>query len=96
MLYCDVLCSIVFYFVSQTALHIVFCTGTFDGNGAKWWGWLKYLEIQENRPRLLHLVNATELFVEHILLKVRCGKKQLVNNRHLANSEVDSKHAYHT
>mmetsp|Transcript_3689 Transcript_3689/g.13260 ORF Transcript_3689/g.13260 Transcript_3689/m.13260 type:complete len:589 (+) Transcript_3689:118-1884(+) len=44
-------------------------TGTLDGNGERWWGWLKYLEVQEDRPRLLELRNSSQLLVEHWLLK---------------------------
>eukprot|EP01031_Cornospumella_fuschlensis_P051468 gene51468-62939_t len=29
--------------------------GTLDGNGTEWWGAIKFLKFQEDRPRLLHI-----------------------------------------
>ncbi len=42
--------------------------GTLDGNGLKWWGAIKFLKHGENRPRLLHIVNPTNVLIENILL----------------------------
>ena len=39
-------------------------TGTLHGGGEAWWGYLKYLEHGEDRPRLFSLVNATDVRVE--------------------------------
>eukprot|EP00055_Hartaetosiga_balthica_P015670 m.94148 g.94148 ORF g.94148 m.94148 type:complete len:450 (-) comp8922_c0_seq6:2883-4232(-) len=43
--------------------------GTLDGNGIGWWGAVKYLEIGENRPKLLQIENTSSLLIEHILFK---------------------------
>jgi len=40
-------------------------TGTLDGNGHSWWGYINYLLHGENRPRLLSIVNSTDVLVEH-------------------------------
>ena len=44
--------------------------GTFEGNGAKWWGlpFIGYLERVENRPRLFKLNNPTDVLFENIFL----------------------------
>jgi hypothetical protein len=42
-------------------------TGTFDGNGEKWWGIIKYLEHTNYRPIFVHFDNASELLLENIL-----------------------------
>ena len=34
------------------------------GNGASWWGYIQYLVHGENRPRLLSIINATDILVE--------------------------------
>ena len=44
-------------------------TGLIDGSGDKWWGLIKYLEIAENRPRLIHIENSASLLVENLYLK---------------------------
>eukprot|EP00658_Telonema_sp_P-2_P060320 TRINITY_DN49267_c0_g1_i1.p1 TRINITY_DN49267_c0_g1~~TRINITY_DN49267_c0_g1_i1.p1 ORF type:complete len:461 (-),score=57.61 TRINITY_DN49267_c0_g1_i1:259-1641(-) len=38
--------------------------GTLNGNGQAWWGYIKYLIRGENRPRLLSIVNGTDVLVE--------------------------------
>ena len=43
--------------------------GLIDGNGARWWGAISYLRIAENRPRLLHIYNSTDLLVENMFFK---------------------------
>ena len=43
--------------------------GVIDGSGEAWWGIIKYLEIQENRPRLLSIGNSRNLLVENILFR---------------------------
>lgn len=45
--------------------------GLLDGNGAKWWGipGIGYLIRAENRPKLLHISNATNCLVERMTLK---------------------------
>lgn len=42
--------------------------GTFEGNGAKWWGipFIGYLERVENRPRLFKLNNPKDVLFENI------------------------------
>lgn len=46
-------------------------TGTFDGQGYKWWGLpgLGYLHHEENRPRLMRLSTVNDVLVENVLLK---------------------------
>lgn len=45
--------------------------GTFDGNGATdgWWGAIKFLKYAENRPRLMHLIDTSDIIVENLLFK---------------------------
>ncbi|CAE7633051.1 unnamed protein product [Symbiodinium sp. CCMP2456] len=42
--------------------------GTLDGQGKAWWGYLDYLKIQENRPRLLEMSQLQGVLVERLLL----------------------------
>ena len=44
-------------------------TGTLDGNGQKWWGAIKFLKYQENRPRLFHVSGSQQVLIENILFK---------------------------
>ncbi|KRX05518.1 Pectin lyase fold/virulence factor [Pseudocohnilembus persalinus] len=44
-------------------------TGTIDGNGAAWWGYISYLKIAENRPRLIRINDSARMLFENILLK---------------------------
>eukprot|EP01038_Epipyxis_sp_PR26KG_P006617 gene6617-9084_t len=44
-------------------------TGTLDGNGQEWWGAIKFLVHQEDRPRLLHIYNTKDILVENLLFK---------------------------
>jgi len=39
-------------------------TGTMLGSGKSWWGYVNYLRYGENRPRLISIVNATDVLVE--------------------------------
>lgn len=43
--------------------------GTFDGNGARWWGLpgIGYLVRAENRPRLFEIANSKKILVENLL-----------------------------
>jgi hypothetical protein len=43
--------------------------GTLDGNGRAWWGAIKFLAHQEDRPRLLRIVTSKNVIVENILFK---------------------------
>eukprot|EP00730_Choanoeca_flexa_P000983 TRINITY_DN10428_c0_g1_i1.p1 TRINITY_DN10428_c0_g1~~TRINITY_DN10428_c0_g1_i1.p1 ORF type:complete len:431 (+),score=90.49 TRINITY_DN10428_c0_g1_i1:1228-2520(+) len=43
--------------------------GTIFGNGSGWWGAIQYLEKGENRPRLLHIRNSTQLTMSNLLFK---------------------------
>ena len=43
--------------------------GTFDGNGAAWWGYRNYVKYGENRPMLFHLYQAKNVIFEYILLR---------------------------
>ena len=43
--------------------------GTLDGNGLEWWGAIKFLKYQENRPRLVHIVTSKNVLVENLLFK---------------------------
>ena len=53
----------------MSGLHNVTFTssgaGTLYGNGQAWWGFISYLEISENRPRLFHISDATNIVMEH-------------------------------
>ncbi len=40
--------------------------GVLNGQGAAWWGYINYLIYSENRPRLLHVTNSTNILVENI------------------------------
>lgn len=40
--------------------------GTLDGNGKRWWGSIKYLEYQGDRPRLLHIKNSKNVLIEKV------------------------------
>ena len=42
--------------------------GTLDGQGKAWWGYMEYLRIQENRPRLLEMSQLQGVLVERLLL----------------------------
>jgi polygalacturonase len=52
-------------YVTFTSSH----QGMIDGNGLNWWGYIEYLEIAENRPRLLHVTNAGHLLIENLFFK---------------------------
>ena len=43
--------------------------GTLDGQGAAWWGYMKYLEVEENRPRLWEIDGAKDVLIEKLFLK---------------------------
>ena len=43
--------------------------GVLDGNGRKWWGALRFLVHQEDRPRLLHIENTRNVTMENLFLK---------------------------
>lgn len=43
--------------------------GRLDGQGEVWWGFLGYLEYQENRPRLLSIGNSRNLLIENMYFK---------------------------
>jgi polygalacturonase len=43
--------------------------GTFDGNGTAWWGAIKFLKHQEDRPRLVHIKKSKDILVENLLFK---------------------------
>lgn len=43
--------------------------GTLDGSGAKWWGAIKYLIYQEDRPKILEVNNGTGIVVERLHFK---------------------------
>jgi hypothetical protein len=43
--------------------------GTLDGNGKAWWGAIKFLKNQENRPRLFHMKYTKNIIVENLLFK---------------------------
>ena len=42
-------------------------TGTLNGHGDSWWGYINYLRYGENRPRLFSIINATDVLVEQWL-----------------------------
>lgn len=44
-------------------------TGTLNGNGKAWWGAIKFLKFQENRPRLMHIIGSKNVLIEHMLFK---------------------------
>jgi polygalacturonase len=45
--------------------------GTIDGSGSKWWGFpgIGYLLREENRPRLMHIKDSSDIVVERLFLK---------------------------
>ena len=43
--------------------------GLINGNGEKWWGIMNYLVYKENRPRLFHIRNSSDILVKNILFK---------------------------
>jgi polygalacturonase len=43
--------------------------GTIDGNGRAWWGAIKFLKFQEDRPRILHIKGSKNVLMENLLLK---------------------------
>ena len=43
--------------------------GILDGQGEAWWGYIKYLEIEENRPRLWEMDGAKDVLIEKLFLK---------------------------
>ena len=43
--------------------------GIIDGQGESWWGYLSYLRISENRPRLVKINRSTNWLVEKMFLK---------------------------
>ena len=45
--------------------------GLINGNATKnkWWGISNYLEIEEKRPRLLHIYNSTDILIENIYFR---------------------------
>lgn len=46
-------------------------TGTLNGAGQKWWGipGIGYLQLQENRPRMLSIGSSTDILVENLYFK---------------------------
>ena len=42
--------------------------GTLNGNGQAWWGAIKYLRYQENRPRLFHIMQSKDVVFEKIVM----------------------------
>eukprot|EP00438_Fugacium_kawagutii_P025917 Skav228600 [mRNA] locus=scaffold5678:41972:43682:+ [translate_table: standard] len=42
--------------------------GSVDGQGAAWWGFIRYLENEENRPRLWEISGAKDVLIEHFEL----------------------------
>lgn len=57
------------YFFNATRLTVTSSgQGLLDGNGPTWWGLpgVGYLEIGENRPRLLHIEDSHDVLVERI------------------------------
>jgi hypothetical protein len=42
-------------------------TGTLNGNGRPWWGALKFLKYEEDRPRLFHMKKTKNIIVENLL-----------------------------
>ena len=42
--------------------------GTLDGNGQAWWGPIKYLIHESDRPRLMHILKGTEVIWEKLVI----------------------------
>jgi len=71
-------------------------TGTFEGNGAKWWGipFIGYLERVENRPRLFHIESSSDIIFENIFLHnspywtFTAGD---INGLEIRNSHIDAR-----
>mmetsp|Transcript_12981 Transcript_12981/g.20812 ORF Transcript_12981/g.20812 Transcript_12981/m.20812 type:complete len:446 (-) Transcript_12981:138-1475(-) len=59
-----------FFIANATGLTLTSTgTGKLYGSGNAWWGYIKYLIHGEDRPRLLSIVNATDVLVEHWLFE---------------------------
>lgn len=43
--------------------------GTLDGNGHAWWGGDQYIQYEENRPKLLYILNVRGLVIENMYFK---------------------------
>jgi polygalacturonase len=43
--------------------------GMLDGSGEAWWGYIGYLEYQENRPRLFSVADSTNILLENMYFK---------------------------
>lgn len=43
--------------------------GLLDGKGEAWWGYIGYLEYQENRPRLFVVESSTQILLENLYFK---------------------------
>jgi hypothetical protein len=43
--------------------------GIINGNGRKWWGAINFLKHQEDRPRLFHMNNTSNILVENLMFK---------------------------
>lgn len=44
-------------------------TGTLDGNGKKWWGAIRFLKHEGDRPRLFHVYQSKNVLIENVLFK---------------------------
>jgi hypothetical protein len=69
--------------------------GTLNGEGEKWWGipGIGYLRWQENRPRLLTIINSTNILVENIFFRDSpywTFLAQTVSNLEIRYSRVDN------
>ena len=55
-----------FFIANSTGITLTSTgTGTLYGNGDSWWGYIQYLIHGEDRPRLLSIVNATDIKVQN-------------------------------
>eukprot|EP00041_Stephanoeca_diplocostata_P032431 m.1038095 g.1038095 ORF g.1038095 m.1038095 type:complete len:624 (-) comp24148_c0_seq2:3549-5420(-) len=43
--------------------------GTLDGNGHAWWGGEQYIEFEEDRPKLLYVINVQGLVIENMYFR---------------------------
>lgn len=59
-------------FLFTNLINVTFTStgkGTIDGNGQKWWGAVDFLRFQEDRPRIIHILQSENMVVEHLFLK---------------------------
>jgi polygalacturonase len=68
--------------------------GIINGNGNQWWGAYNYFKYGENRPRLLHIKNSSNILIENLLLKDSpywTFYANDVSNLEIRNTDIDAR-----